>query len=202
MTELSFLTIGDKLTYNTTLFYQYRDNRLGRLSYTDTTGVSVVLWYNFNYHQTFGWENFANFKFNKWLKLNSSLTLYQTWVDGSSFNTDYKAQYFGYDAKLNFQFKFSEKLAGNITGNYNSERLAVVGPVLPRYAADIAVKYKVLKDKGNISVRYSDVFQTRQFGIDVITDGWERAVRYKGEWSLIWFGFNYNFGQASFNSKK
>lgn len=198
MTEFSYLTIGKKLTFNSTLFYQYRDNRLGRLSYTDSSGVSVVMWYNFKFHQTLGLENFANYKFNKWLKANASLTLYQTWVDASDFRDAYVTDYFGYDAKVNLQFSLSKKTSANITGTYNSERQAVVGPLIPRYASDMAIKHKVLKDKGAISIRYSDVFRTRRFGIDVLTDGWVREVRYRGEWSLIWVGFNYNFGQSTF----
>ena len=43
---------------------------------------------------------------------------------------------------------------------------------------------------------------TVAFGIDVNTDGWFREVRYRYESQLLWFGFNYSFGQSTLEGKK
>ncbi len=196
MSEISYLNIGNKLVFNGTLFHQYRDDRIGRLSFTDSAGVSTILWSNFNYHQTLGLELFTNYKFNKWLKSNMSATFYNTWVDGENFREGYYAEYFGYDLKANFQFKLSEKTNLTWTGDFNSSRLAVVGKVIPRGGSDLSLKHKVLKSKGAVSLRLTDVFRTRRFGINVDTDGWFREVRYRYESQLVWIGFNYSFGQT------
>ena len=201
MSELSYLSVGTKNIFNATLFYQFRDDRLGRLSFTDSSGTSTVLWINFKYHQTLGLELFSRYKFNKKFSVNGSSTFYQTWVDGENFRKGYYAAYFGFDLKINLQFKLRKNTNITWTGDYNSRRVAVVGIVLPRGGSDLSLKHKVLKNKGSLTVRLTDLFRTRRFGIDVDTDGWLRDVRYRYESQLIWIGFNYNFGQSTFKAK-
>lgn len=203
MSEISYLNIAKKTTFNGTVFHQFRDDRLGRLSYTDSiTGTSTVEWYNFKFHQTLGLELFANFKAKKWFKINGSSTFYNTWVDGSNFRESYTAEYFGYDLKTNLQFQLAANTNLTITGDYNSARIAVVGTVIPRYGSDISVKQKLWKKKATLSVRLTDVFKTRGFGIDVNTDNWERIVRYRYESQLLWVAFSYSFGQTKFGGKR
>ena len=201
MSEISYLKIGKKIVFNSTLFHQYRKDRLGRLSYTDSNAVSTILWINFNYHQTLGLELFTNYKLNKKIKINSSGTFYNTWVDGENFRVGFTAVYFGYDLKLNLQIKPWKSTAFTLTSDYNSRRLAVVGIVIPRYGTDVSLKHNVFGGKGTLSLRFTDVFFTRRFGIDVNTDGWLREVRYRYESQLLWFGFNYSFGQSSTEGK-
>ncbi len=202
MSEMSYLKIGDKVVFNSTLFHQYRKDRLGRLSYTDSNAVSTILWINFNYHQTLGLELFTNYKINKKIKINCSSTFYNTWVDGENFRDGFTAVYFGYDLKMNLQVKPAKATTFILTSDYNSRRLAVVGVVIPRYGTDISLKHKISKGKGILSLRYTDIFFTRRFGIDVNTDGWFREVRYRYESQLLWIGFNYSFGQSGIEGKK
>ena len=202
MSEISYLNIGKKAVFNSTVFHQFRDDRLGRLSYTDSLGVSTIQWINFNFHQTLGLELYYNYKFSKWFKANGSFTLYNTWVDGENFREGFTAVYLGHDSKLNLQFKVSKNTNITWTGDFNSRRLAVVGVVFPRGGSDISLKHKVLKNKGALTLRYTDIFRTRMFRIEVDTDGWLREVRYRWESQLLWVGFNYNFGQSGYKGKK
>lgn len=202
MSEISYLRIRNKIVFNSTLFHQFRNDRLGRLSYTDSNAVSTILWINFNYHQTLGLELFTNYKINKKIKLNCSGTFYNTWVDGENFRDGFTAVYLGYDLKMNLQIKPRKATTFILTSDYNSQRLAVVGVVIPRYGTDISLKQKIAKGKGVLSLRLTDIFFTRRFGIDVDTDGWFREVRYRYESQLLWFGFNYSFGQSSLDGKK
>ena len=202
MSEISFLNIGKNAVFNATVFHQFRDDRLGRLSYTDSLGVSTIQWINFNYHQTLGLELYYNYKFTKWFKANGSFTIYKTWVDGENFREGFEAVYIGHDSKLNLQFKLAKNTNLTWTGDFNSQRLAVVGVVLPRGGSDVSLKHKILKKKGSLTIRFTDIFLTRGFGIDVDTDGWLRDVRYLYESQLLWVGFNYSFGQSGFGGKK
>ena len=201
MSEFSYLKIKDKIVFNSTLFHQFRNDRLGRLSYTDSNAVSTILWINFNYHQTLGLELFTNYKFNKNIKINWSSTFYNTWVDGENFREGYTVVYFGFDLKTNIQLKLRKGTNFTITSDYNSKRLAVVGVVIPRYGTDFSLKQKVANKKGTISFRLTDVFFTRRFGINVDTDGWFREVLYRYESQLLWFAFDYSFGQSNADRK-
>jgi hypothetical protein len=197
LAELAYTNISSKVTFSGTAFYQYRDDRMGRLSFTDSLGFSTIKWINFNYHQTSGLEFFFNLKLKKWLKVNTSATFYRTWVDGENFKEGYLASYNGYDLKANFKFTASKKTSFTLTGDYNSKRLAVVGVVLPRYGADISMKHKFLKNKAFVTVRYTDIFLTRGFWIDVDVDNWFRGVSHKYESQILWIGLGYSIGSKS-----
>lgn len=195
LAEISFLKIFPKLTFNSTIYYQYRDDRIGRLSYTDSIGYTVIQWINFNSHQTTGLELFMNWKFKKWMHVNSSGTFYRTWVDGENFREGYVATYNGFDLKSNFKFMPHKNTSITLTGNYNSKRIAVVGVVKPRYGADISLKHKFYKNKAYFTLRYTDIFQTRGFWIDVDVDNWFRGVSHTYESQLLWVGLGYSFGK-------
>jgi hypothetical protein len=197
LAELSFTNISSKVTFSGTAFYQYRDDRMGRLSFTDSIGFTTIKWINFNFHQTAGLEFFFNLKLKKWLKINTSATFYRTWVDGENFRDGYIANYNGYDLKANFKFLVSKKTSFTLTGDYNSKRVAVVGVVLPRYGADVSMKHKFLKNKAYLTVRYTDIFLTRGFWIDVDTDNWVRKISHKYESQILWVGLGYSIGSKS-----
>lgn len=201
LAEIAFTNITSKVTFSGTLFYQYRDDRMGRLSFTDSLGFSTIKWINFNFHQTSGLELFFNFKLYKWLKINTSATFYKTWVDGENFRDGYLANYFGFDLKTNFKFLVSKKTSFTLTGDYNSKRIAVVGEVLPRYGADISMKQKFLNNKAFFTVRYTDIFLTRGFWIDVDVDNWFRGVSYRYESQILWVGLGYSIGKKSRTKK-
>lgn len=204
LTELSYSAIASKITFSGTAFYQYRDDRMGRLSTTDSTGYSTIKWINFNYHQTFGVELFFNYKVKKWLRINTSGTFYRTWVDGENFQEGYIANYNGFDLKANFKFIGSKRTSFTLTGDYNSKRLAVVGEVLPRYGMDVAMKHKFLNNKAFVTARFTDVLLSRGFWIDVDVDNWFRGVSYRRESQMLWIGVGYAIGskRKSKHSKK
>lgn len=192
--ELSFTQRTEKHTLSSTLFYQYRQDRMGRLSYTDSSGVSTIQWINFNYHQTLGLEVYSNYKFHPDFSLNSSATFYKTWVDGENFRSGFITEYFGFDLKSNLSWTPIKSTTFTISGIYNSRRLAVVGVVLPRYGIDASVKKQFWKNKAFITLRLTDVFRTRGFWIDVDVDNWIRKVEYRYESQILWIGLGYNFG--------
>jgi len=202
LAEISFTNISPKVTFSGTLFYQFRDDRMGRLSSTDSLGFSTIQWINFNFHQTAGLELFFNFKVRKWLKINTSGTFYRTWVDGENFRDGYLANYNGFDLKANFNFIASKNTSFTLTGDYNSKRTAVVGVVLPRYGSDVSMKHKFLKNKAFFTVRFTDIFSTRGFWIDVDTDNWFRGVSHRYESQILWVGIGYSIGSTSRSKDK
>ena len=197
LAEVSFTNISPKVTFSGTSFYQFRDDRMGRLSFTDSLGFSTIQWINFNFHQTAGLELFFTFKIRKWLTINSSGTFYRTWVNGENFRDGYLANYNGFDLKANFNFVASKRTSFTLTGDYNSKRIAVVGVVLPRYGTDVSMKHKFWNNKAFFTLRYTDVFLTRGFWIDVDVDNWFRGVSYKYESQILWVGLGYSIGRKT-----
>ena len=202
LAEISYLKISKKLTLSSTLWYQYRDDRMGRIGVTDSLGVTTIKWINFHYHQTAGFELFTNWRITPWLTNINTATLYRTWVDGSNYQDGFKAIYTGSDIKNIINIKASKKLKFTVIGNYYSQRIAVVGTVLPRYHVDVSATYKFLGDRAKFSVRFADVFKTQFFRINTDVNDWTREVKYDWESQVLWVSLSYKFGKRKFGKKK
>jgi hypothetical protein len=78
---------------------------------------------------------------------------------------------------------------------YRSPRDIAQGSFEGIFNMDIAVKQSVLKKKGSISLRVSDIFDTRQFEINTVGDNWQQYGLYNRESRILYITFSYRFGK-------
>ena len=55
----------------------------------------------------------------------------------------------------------------------------------------------MLRDKGSLTLRVSDIFNTLQFNFNASGTGFEALTRNKRESRIAYLGFSYRFGNAS-----
>jgi iron complex outermembrane receptor protein len=73
--------------------------------------------------------------------------------------------------------------------------------MLPNQGLDIGIKKEVLKGKGSLNVRVSDVFATRFFGLDIDDVTFVQHLERRFESRIGWLGFTYRFGKSD-NAQK
>jgi hypothetical protein len=86
--------------------------------------------------------------------------------------------------------------------NYQAPNITPQGTILPMQALDASLKKDVLKGKGNLSVRVSDVFNTRQFAIRTTGVNFTDEFVRKRESRIFFATFTYRFGSMENISKK
>ena len=55
----------------------------------------------------------------------------------------------------------------------------------------------MLKERGSITLRVSDIFNTLQFNFNAYGPGFESVARNKRESRIAYLGFSYRFGNAA-----
>lgn len=85
---------------------------------------------------------------------------------------------------------------GPTPASYCSPVVTAQGARLAQYSADFTAKQTVLKDKGSLTLRVSDLFNTRQFNNNAAGPGFEVRSRNKREPRIVYLGFTYRFGNA------
>ncbi|MFT6716330.1 MAG: iron complex outermembrane receptor protein, partial [Saprospiraceae bacterium] len=172
VSEITWLRKSKKITIQNTLFYQIRKNRVRRIRFVDDQGVSTVKWVNYNGEHYYGFEIFTSFKLHKSFTTNFSANIYERNTDGSNISESYTAKYYGWDTKINLSLKLPNKFLIAIKAEYNSPKEIVIGTIDARYHMDLSIQKKLLKNKGKISLRLADVFNTKRFRIATLVDHW------------------------------
>ena len=62
---------------------------------------------------------------------------------------------------------------------------------------DFGTTIQVLKNKGTVTLTVSDIFNTRQFGMDLVLPNVNQQFLRKMESRILYVGFNYRFGSTT-----
>ena len=192
VSELTWINKSDQMTFSTTAFYQLRLDRVRRVRFVTDEGISTVQWVNYKREDYYGLEFFINYKIGKMISTNFTINIYERLTDGSNIDPNFVAEYFGWDAKLNTSIKLPKSFSLQLIGEYKSRKEIVVGTILPRYFVDASIQKLMLKERAKLSVRLTDVFDTRQFLIKSSVNNWDADGRYKRESRILFISFNYN----------
>lgn len=193
--ELSWLKRWKIITLQSTLFYQLRSNRPRRIRFIDANGVSNVMWVNYKSEDYFGLELFSTIRVNKNISTTFSANMYRRITDGTNIDPTFSVQFYGIDSKLNFSFKLPKDFLLQVNGEYYSKDVIVIGAILPRYYVDVALQKKILKDKGKIGLRVTDIFNTKVFRIQSDAQNWKQEAAFKFETRIAFLTFSYDFGK-------
>ncbi|MGI4869556.1 MAG: TonB-dependent receptor domain-containing protein [Janthinobacterium lividum] len=100
-----------------------------------------------------------------------------------------------YTTRLNNTFTLSKKLGAQLALNYRSPINSAQGTRSGNYSTDFAAKYAVLGDRGTITLRVADVFNTLHFDFTAYGDNLATYSHFKRESRIAFLGFTYRFGQ-------
>jgi hypothetical protein len=96
----------------------------------------------------------------------------------------------------NWEFQFSY--------NYNAPMITILGEMLPVHGLDIAAKTDLLRKKLSLSLRVSDVLDTRRFGVRIYNSNITQTFVRKRETRIAFITATWKFGseKAQLQPKK
>ena len=127
-------------------------------------------------------------------KLNANASTFRRLIRGSAGGEAINTSSQVYTARLNNVFTLGKRLDAQLAFNYRSPINTAQGQRGPRYNVDVAARYGLFGDRGTLTLRVADVFNTLRYdntssGPDFSTDS-----RYKRESRIAYLGFAYRFG--------
>ena len=190
--EIEYQRFWNRHTLTAALYHKEINGMITRVKEV-SEGISVVSYENLGSGTNTGVEFSWNMKPAKWWNFTLSGNTYQTIIESDE--SELNASGYAYHSKLLSSFTLPKDYSVQVQANYSSPKILAQGEISAMYFGDFSIKKKVLKKKGSVSLKLTDVLNTREYNF--ITEGinfYQESYR-KRQSRILWLGFSYNFGQ-------
>ncbi|VXB52085.1 TonB-dependent receptor [Flavobacterium sp. 9AF] len=177
------------------VFYRKIYDEINRYIYESPTdpNKNILSYNNFKDNDAYGMEVSGNLNFTKWWSANFGLDAYFRKIRGVVGTQSVEADATIFNARINNTFKATKDLRFQLFGMYRGKDLSLQFIRKPMWRTDIGTSYNVLKGKGTISARFSDLFNVMKFSFDGDLP-YRQVGAFHWESQTVYVGFNYRFG--------
>ncbi len=199
--ELGHQLTWRAMTLSTTLFGRFASQSIQSLRTIDTVAtrrsgqpdfITRTSYANFGRTASYGVELSLTQSVTKWWKLTANGSYYRNQV--ASFTTDGTRAGFTGSAYLLNQFSPTKTLALQLSGHYRAPLVVPQGRILSVYGVDVALRQRLFHDRAALTLRVSDVFNTRRQYTQLAADGLVTDIRTKYETHVGYLGFSWFLG--------
>ncbi|MCB0395715.1 MAG: TonB-dependent receptor [Flavobacteriales bacterium] len=203
VTELNYLRFWDKFNINATAYYRFINDMKRRVLSLSDEGVSVVSFDNLAHGQLYGGELILTYSPKKWMRNTLTLNRWQNQLEDPALTDNLETTNRGWSAQLSSNMTLPKGWMAQVNGNYRSRMVVIQGILLPRYTVDLSVRKSILKKKGTLSFRVSDIFKTGLFAFESKNlTNYDFSVDRRWESRQAWLSFSYNFGKTNAKGRR
>lgn len=203
----------NKTNINTTLFYRRTTDKITQITNiisgpTADKDTLKSTYTNLASGSTLGVEVVASQTITKWWRGNGSFSFFNAKMDGYTYNasTQNASESNSWTAKVNSSFTLTKNLELQVNGNYRSPVITGVsgggdhgpsgdgggqGKTKEIYWVDLGLRYNILKNKGTLTLRASDIFNSRKFKSTTYGDSFSIYQEESHESRVVFIGFSY-----------
>jgi len=199
--ELAHQLTWHATTLSTTLFGRFASQAIQSLRTIDTTAtrrsgqpdfITRTSYANFGHTASYGLELSLTQTVTKWWKLTANGSYYRNQV--ASYSGDGTRAGFTGTAYLLNQFSPTKTLAVQLSGDYRAPLVVPQGRLLAVYGVDVALRQRLFGDRAALTLRVSDVFNTRRQYTQLAADGLATDLQTKYETRVGYLGFSWFLG--------
>lgn len=191
------------------IFYRMIQDEINRVIYPDDTTPDntqdqIMSFDNFDKNSAYGFEISANYKVAKWFDMQPAIdfssigqqgvvSVYQP--DGTSTQIERKITANAFNARMNMNFKATDRLSFLLFGFYRGPVDGVQNNSKEMYKVDSGARYSLLDNNMSISVRFNDMFNNMRYAFDSQYPA-PQAGQFRWESRTVYVGLNYRFGSG------
>ena len=211
--ELSYNLGIDKVNIFTSAYYRQTNNMMTRYGFVwDSTsaayyspwimynaeydGYWASTWQNLSKGRNYGVELIVDYQILSWWKINASVNLFQSYIEGTALLNNEDRSAFRMSGKFSTFMTLPKGWTIQLSGQYRAPFMDLQTDMLASYWADLAVKKDVLQKRGTINLRIGDVFCTGGFGHNTDTEQLYRRMRSRRISPTITIGFSYKINNG------
>ncbi|MPR34301.1 TonB-dependent receptor domain-containing protein [Salmonirosea aquatica] len=196
--ELSHLWYGKSTSLTSTAFYRATTDNVTRYRRLRDDGVTEQTYLNLARSYSYGLEFVLNQDITRWWKANGNFSYYMSTIKGDPGVPDVLTQSNrSWTARINSNMTIAKGFDSQVSINYRSPFIIPQGEIQSFFNVDVGVKKEVLKGRGAISLRVSDIFNTLRFRINTYGEGFTSYTSAKRESRIAFLGFTYRFGKQA-----
>lgn len=209
--DLSYNLTWKKTRASASVFYRDVQNGFARRTQLLDSLITLSTYYNLTHNESYGMEFILSQPITQWWNINANYSYYYTKlhgdvVPGADAGT-------AWTAKLTSNFNIAKIASIQVSGNYRSPQIMAggmgrhgVGGAQGRsdqmYWFDLGARVNVLKSRGTITLRVSDIFNTQKRSADT----WDaNFFSHSENWRdsrMVWVGFSYKINNYKVRKDK
>jgi iron complex outermembrane recepter protein len=194
--ELSHLWYGKTTSLTSTAFYRATTDNVTRYRRLRDDGVTEQTYLNLARSYSYGMEFVVNQDITSWWKANGNFSYFIATIKGDPGVPDVLTQTNrSWTARINSNMTIAKGFDSQVSVNYRSPFIIPQGEIQSFFNVDVGVKKDVLKGRGAITLRVSDIFNTLRFRINTFGEGFTSYTEAKRESRIAFIGFTYRFGK-------
>lgn len=190
--EFGHLANFKNTSLTTNLFYRKVNNQIDFITIVED-GISYSQPDNLNSAVVYGLEFIGTSELNDWYSLNGGITLSRVIVDASNIGEEFTNDGFAWNAKLNQDFRLPYGFNFQVAANYESPEIQAQGKTQAVYFIDTSIQKGFLGNKGSMTLSVRDIFDTRQYAGNSLTNSFSQDFVSKDETRIILLSARYNF---------
>jgi outer membrane receptor protein involved in Fe transport len=170
--DLGYLVTYKKTSISANLFYRYRYDIISRYTILINDSTTYTTYENLNNSHAYGVELSYQQDLFKWWKLSVTGNLFQTLINADSLYDPSLSNDFSWQMRMNNNFTLPQDFQIQLSANYRSPTLTLnsmghesggsgQGRMNAIWSMDIGVRKSFLKKTLTFSLRFSDIFYTR-----------------------------------------
>ncbi len=156
---------------------------------------------NFDANNRYGFEASLNYRLAKWWRINSSLDFYSQTQRGLVANVQSEVTNSAFNIRLSNSFTATKNLRFQLFTMFRGANKSLQFDAKDMWMVNTGASYRVLKGKGNITLRANDIFRTARFRFSTTTP-YTQSGQFRGDSRTAYIGFNYRFGGGKNKAKR
>lgn len=195
--ELGLLQYFKAGSLTTSLFYRYTNDEVEDITTLYDSvggqGITMTMPFNISKETNYGLEVVGTLNPSKWMRINGNVSFYRALMtEVPEYNIE-GSDRFSWRARLNMNFMPWKDGSFQLIGNYHSPRRSVQEYDKARYFADFAFRQDLLDKRLSVSLRLTDIFNSRKFDDITYGNGFTIDTRRMFESRMLFIGVSYQF---------
>ena len=198
--EMGYQKFAQGTTFSASVYAKDVNDMQRRYITVDSNNVSTVTYRNLNGSVDIGLEFMWSKQLTKTFNFMVSSNVYHSQMDASNLTSEYNESTFGMWSSFNAGWKKNGHKI-QLSGWVSPGAEVGQGKMKTMFSTDLAYSRPVLSDKGKLTVKISDLFNTRAFGIDTHGPMFDQSFVYKRQSQFLTVNLSFNFGDQSKNGQ-
>ncbi len=193
--EAGFARFFEKSSLMGSIFYRETSDQIGRFKVIQPDGTTIMTFRNLSKGITYGYELVGTYNPFRWWTMNATFNMSERILDADQIQEGLRNRGLMWSARYMSTFTLTTGTSIQMTGYYSSPRILTIGTSAPRYGFDMGVRHSVLKNRGTISLRVSDIFYTSSWIMSLDGQGFSQEIERYFNSRVAYLTFSYQFGQ-------
>ncbi|HCE54492.1 MAG TPA: TonB-dependent receptor [Lutibacter sp.] len=167
--DLGYLKKWEKLTLNSSLYYQHAINNIEMAQNDEIrevngvpTPVIIMNPINLSSQDRYGFEFTANYNPIKWWKITNSFNFFKSVTDGDFNGVNYDKENVSWFTRLESRISLPGGIDWQTSGMYMGPSESATAKIKGMYNVNLAFSKDILKEKGTLALNVSDLFNSRK----------------------------------------